>query len=288
MTETDNKDKIVETFFSHDKAARADEKIVKMFYTFRKNKNKYTDESNLICHAAYGVYWEVVEYMHRNSLAVDELEMLSDELRVDYDFLFSIMNNFGLFRQENGYYVSDRINRNLEFQQNKTKEKSKAANKRWALKTLNSVYTEIFEENPNLNKDEINSFIEYYLTIPDFKNKLPDILYTTKTLKFDNIPNFKGSISWLLEGNHLTKMLNGGYGKIRSWQNHKEWLKNKNTAPEPEAPETYIPVFDSKAEALEYIVNRTKDKTFRIITPDCKQLMQKFDITVKELRSGND
>jgi len=47
-------------------------------------------------------------------------------------------------------------------------------------------------------------------------------------------------------------------------------------------------VFDSKAEALDYIVNKTKDKTFRIITPDCKQLMQKFDITVKELRSGND
>ncbi len=56
-----DENKIVETFFSHDKAARGDEKIVEMFFDMRKNKDNFTAEllKNLVPYAAYGLYWSV-------------------------------------------------------------------------------------------------------------------------------------------------------------------------------------------------------------------------------------
>ena len=299
-----DENKIVETFFSHDKAARGDEKIVEMFFDMRKNKEKFTAEQlkNLVPYAAYGLYWSVVEYMHRNELPVEKLEMLADELRIDKDFLNSVMNNYKLFHVENDFYISDRIQRNLEFQATKSEQKSKAAQYKWALKTLTTVYKEIFNKEPVLSKDEKPVYVEFDQTIPDFRKKLPDILYTLKNLKFKNNPDFDPSINWLLAENHLAKLLNGEYGKLQSWQAEKARLKqqaeyNKRIkASEDETDiqiqheEEMIAACDSKMRAIDLIVAKSQEyggeifKNFKTIHPRYKDLMKKFDITVKELK----
>ena len=64
--------------------------------------------------------------------------------------------------------------------------------------------------------------MKYTETIPDFKNKIADILYTLQGLKFENNPKFNPNIDWLLEGNHMTKLINGEYGKLKNWAAEKE------------------------------------------------------------------
>lgn len=285
--------KIIETFFSHDKSARTDKKIVRMFFEFRKNKNKFSEPvvRDLLPFAAYGVYWSVVEYMHRNHLKISDIEMLADEFRIDFEFLKSIMNNFELFRQEDELYVSDRINRNLEFQETQSEKKSKAANARWTLAALKNSYMEIFnKEAPTLTSQEVKTFLDYAEQIDNFKKKLPDILYTTKNLKFANNPDFDPGINWLLKDNHLGKLLNEEYGKLLSWSADKEKTRRIKEAEaaarakkeaEDKAANVDIDSITSKAEAIEIIVERSVNLNF--IRPDLKELLKKFDITQKEL-----
>lgn len=288
-----DENKIVETFFSHDKAARGDEKIVEMFFDMRKNKENFTAEQlkNLVPYAAYGLYWSVVEYMHRNELPVEKLEMLADELRIDKDFLNSIMNNYRLFHIENTRYISDRIQRNLEFQATKSEQKSKAAQFRWALANLKKVYLEIFNKEPVLSKDEQPVFVEFDNTIPDFRKKLPDILYTLKNLKFKNNPDFDPSINWLLAENHLAKLLNGEYGKLQSWQEYKRAIEQIRKEKEAAINEEKSNIFDintvtSKAVAVDLLIKNCTyfpSKNKCVINRIYQPLLEKFDITNKEI-----
>lgn len=297
MTKSEN-NKIVETFFSHDKAAKADKKIVKMFYESRKNSSNISTKTatDLLPHAAYGLYWEIVEYMHRNRLKVEELDMLADELRVDYDFLKAIMDNYSLFRIEDDYYVSDRINRNLEFQATKNEKRAQAATIKWKFAELYKVYKEIFGIKPELSDDEKNIYLKA-TKIENWKEKLPNVLYTLKLLKFPNLPNFDPSINWLLAENHLQKLLNGEYGKLLNWSEAKIAQAQKTAAKEEElraakeleddykqTQETLAQI-SSKAIAIETIIKNTQDKNFKIILPQYKDLMSRFDITVKELKT---
>lgn len=288
-----DENKIVETFFSHDKAARGDEKIVEMFFDMRKNKENFTAEQlkNLLPYAAYGLYWSVVEYMHRNDLPVDKLEMLADELRIDTDFLNSVMNNYKLFHVEDDYYISDRIQRNLEFQATKSEQKSKAAQYRWAMKTLTTVYKEIFNQKPVLSEREKPLYVEFDQTIPDFRKKLPDILYTLKCLKFKNNPDFNPSINWLLTENHLAKLLNGEYGKLKSWSDHKKAVVQAQKEREAELAaknqNTFdIDTIDSKTVAIDLLLKNSTyvpQKNRCVINNLYQPLLKKFDITNKEI-----
>lgn len=294
MTKSEN-NKIVETFFSHDKAAKADKKIVKMFYESRKNSNNISTKTatDLLPHAAYGVYWEVVEYMHRNRLKVEELDMLADELRVDYEFLKAIMNNYNLFHIEDGYYISDRIKRNLEFQATKNEKRVQAATIKWIFADLYKVYKEIFGVKPELTDEEKAKYLKNATNIENWKEKLPDILYTLKLLKFKDKPNFNPSINWLLTENYLQKLLNGEYGKLLSWSEAKKIQAQKQTDEQEEiriAAENekffnqILASIDTKEIAIKVIVENTRDKSFKIILPQYKKLMENFGITVKELK----
>ena len=78
-------DKLKQLYFSHDIFADKDEKIVKTFYHFRKNIEEFSDDfiRKNFFHASFGLFWEIVQYLHRNELTVDEIPMLADELRAD-------------------------------------------------------------------------------------------------------------------------------------------------------------------------------------------------------------
>ncbi|MEI8128003.1 MAG: hypothetical protein WCG95_00165 [bacterium] len=115
--------KIYKPYFSHDLNARVDSKMKNMFFELRKEDPK-------IAWAAYGLYWSIVEYMHQEDFRVDKLEMYADDLRVDMDFLKSVLHDFDFFQIIDGCYISNRVVRNIQEQEDKSKKASKSASKR--------------------------------------------------------------------------------------------------------------------------------------------------------------
>ena len=122
---------ITEPYFSHDISTRCDEKILKMFFGFRRAAKEMSREEleSFVPMAAYGVFWSIVEYMHRNILETKDTDVLADDLRISEKFIKMILDEYGLFRQEDDKYISDRILRNINKQEEKDKlEQENAAN----------------------------------------------------------------------------------------------------------------------------------------------------------------
>lgn len=281
-----------ELYFQHDLNARTDEKIVKMFFEFRKSRNNFTEDEakKLLPFASYGVYWAVVEYMHKNSLEVADIEMLADELRVDSSFLKSILTEFKLFRQEDGVFINDRIIRNIERQEEKANKNKKSANIRWLLSAYTKAYKDEFGISPVLDDDEKKKLIEYSNKIEDFKTLLPDILYTLHSIKFDNDINYKPMSNWLLKGNNLAQILNGQWGKLKHKKTPSELRaeKQKDSTKEEEEQSETVQKANSicnKVDALELIAKHSKVYQGRLmVLPTLTELKKKFDITDKELK----
>lgn len=280
-----------ELYFQHDLNARFDEKIIKMFFELRKNRNDFTEEcaKKLLPFAAYGVYWAVVEYMHKNTLEVADIDMLADELRVDTAFLKSILTEFNLFRQENGVFVNDRIIRNIEKQEEKANKGKKSANIRWLLSAYTKAYNEEFGITPVLDDAEKKKLIEYSNKIEDFRNLLPDILYTLHGIKFDNDINYKPTSNWLLKGNNLAQILNGQWGKLKHKKTPSELRAEQQQAKAAEEePSKVVELANSicnKVDALELIAKHSKFDNGRLmVLPTLAELKKRFDITDREIK----
>lgn len=270
---------ITAPYFSHDMYPQKDKSIVMLM-----------DE---LGYEGYGLYWRIVEFMHQNELCVGEERLIAGKTYIEK--VKAILNNFNLFRVEEGKYISDRILRNLAEQKEKMESKSKAAKTRWALSNLKKIYIEIFGEAPVMSDDEIEKYFKLANRIEDFKTKLPDILYTTKKLKFGNNPDLDPSINWLLAKTNLNKLLNGEFGPLLSWEKHKRELEEQKKAneqqeqtdrQEKQAKETLLAQINSintKVDAIEFIVAQNPHLDF--INPLHKPLMQKFELTKTDLEN---
>lgn len=273
---------ITRPYFSHDEDARNDNKIIKMFFDFRREAKtmEKSELESLAVLGAYGIFWTIVEYMHRNPFAIEDIEMLADELRINPQYIEKILTEYDLFREEEGYFISDRILRNLDRQVEKSEKSKKAAQSRWILSAYSTLYFDEFGVKPILSSDEKKKLIDYSEKIENFKRLLPDIIHTLNFIKFDG--DFNPRSNWLLEKNNLTKVLHEEFGKLRhkkTKQELKAELKAQSNTPDEQ--QLYIDSISSKAEAIEYIVANTKD--FEHIIPPLKQLMKRFDITKNEL-----
>ena len=265
---------ITEPYFSHDISARQDKSIIFLI-----------EEMGF---EGYGLFWAVVEFMHRNKLNVGEERLVVGKDNADK--VLRILNDFKLFRIEDGEYISDRIQNNISKQEEKSKKAKVAANTKWILSALKKAHIDVFGKEPVLNDDEVKVFLNYSNKIPNLKDKLPDLLYTTQRLKFENKPDFVGSVNWLLKQTNLTQMLNGGFGEIRSWQKHKEWLENKEQQKdltEIEQEEIFdINTINSQIDAIELIMEHSlysEANNTIIVTPPYNSLIEKFDLSKKEL-----
>lgn len=291
--------KITNPWFEHDENASNDGKILKMFRDFRKVAKSMEREEleSFVALGAYAIYWRIVEFMHGDMLAVDEADVIADDLRIEPKYVEMILNDFELFHEEDGYYISDRIQRNLERRKEKSKKNSEAVNIRWLLHSFNDAYKEFFKEEPILTSKEIESLKTYAKKIPDFKDKLRDIIYTLTFVKFDGDINFKPCANWLLKDNNLARLLNGEFGKIRHKATEKE-VKEAEKKKAEEVAENNKPTeleercfsCSGKAEALsivkEYYENKDKPKVFQgrlMILPTLRTLLERFDITNKEV-----
>jgi len=108
-----------ETFyFSHDYNTRSDEKIIKLLRKYGM--------------AGYGIFWTIVEmlYNNDNSLKVD-YDDLAYELRIDAKIIKSIINDFGLFVMNDGYFGSESIERRLSERDKRSEIARQKAFKRW-------------------------------------------------------------------------------------------------------------------------------------------------------------
>ncbi len=139
-----------ETYFQHDRYARQDPKIKSMLVHFRK-------ESEDKAKAAVCVFWWIVEDMHIDDYPIDKLDVFADDYRCDVDFLKSILEDFDLFRIEDGCYVSDRVLKNLKEQEEKSEKARAKAQKRWKKKEEDAATDEAALEI-------VNSIIQLYNT----------------------------------------------------------------------------------------------------------------------------
>ena len=152
-------------YFSHDIGTKSDEKIIRLMFDFRKNKNDFSESilKELVAHAAYGIYWEIIEYLHENSLNIDELDMLADELRVDSEILKRILNNYELFKTVDGKYISERVLRNLKLQEEKSDKARASVNARYSRRRSCSQPEVAPQENsPEYNEEFVMSIVQIY------------------------------------------------------------------------------------------------------------------------------
>ena len=285
---------ITEPYFSHDIAARQDEKILKMLFSFRKRAKEMSREEleSFVALGSYGLFWAIVEYMHRNQLAVTDSDVIADDLRIPEIFVKMVLNDFELFRIENEQYISDRILKNINKQEEKSSANSKAAKARWVLSKLKSDYMEIYGVAPALNDKEVAIFLKYSEQIENFKDNLADYLYTTKLLKFENNPKFNPSINWLLTDNHLPKLVNGEYGKIASWAKAVAAKKAQEKQEQMEQAEQEknsfnVETVSTRVEAVNILLRNSqyvKTHNKLIVYPDAEPLLKKFDIDRNEIK----
>ena len=285
---------ITEPYFSHDIAARQDEKILKMLFSFRKRAKEMSREEleSFVALGSYGLFWAIVEYMHRNQLAVTDSDVIADDLRIPEEFVKMVLNDFELFRIENGQYISDRILKNINKQEEKSSANSKAAKARWVLSKLKSDYMEIYGVAPALSDKEVAIFLKYSEQIENFKDNLADYLYTTKLLKFENNPKFNPSINWLLTDNHLPKLVNGEYGKISSWAKavaaRKAQEKQEQIEQAKQEKNSFnIETVPTRVEAVKILLRNCqwiKGLNRLQIYANAEPLLKKFDIDRNEIK----
>lgn len=123
--------KLIQPFIKHDDNASQDGKILKMYFSFRKLAKTMEREEleSFVAHGAYAIFWRILEFMRNNKLPVDNVEIISDNLRIKTEYVEQILNDFDLFHIQNGEYVSDRLLRDLQLQEEKSKSARESANR---------------------------------------------------------------------------------------------------------------------------------------------------------------
>lgn len=270
--------KILKPYFSHDYCPLEDKNLLKLFVSMGAE--------------GYGIYWLIVEFMHQNSFVVGEEDLVAYKIRVDVGKIKRVMNDFDLFRIESEggkyFYISDRILRNLDQQEEKKQNKVKAANKRWLVSNFKSVYEEIYEKTIDLSSAAINNLLDISLEVKNIKEILPDVLFTLKDFKFKNQPDFNPDVEWLLTGDNFIKFKNERWCKLKHYKTKDEIKKEleEKELEENRNNELLNPLesASNKEELISAIFETgLYKKGSKYVSPLVKDYMQKFNLTKKEL-----
>lgn len=287
---------LIQPYIKHDDNASQDGKILRMCLEFRRNAKSMSREEleTFVSHGAYAIFWRILEFMKSDNLYVDDVELLSDNLRVDARFINQILNDFELFRVQNGEYVSDRLLRDIKRQREKSEKASKSANTKYLLSDFDKNYEDVFGKKPILSSEEIEALKKYSSQIEDLREKLPDLIYTLKGLKFETDTKFIPTANWLLKGNNLLRLYNGEFGKLKHKKTTKEIEEEQKKALEKQAEQskdeiefaTQINSICNKSDAIAFIAKRIPHNADGrlFINPSLKPLCEKFDIIDREIK----
>lgn len=199
-------------YFPHDVEASSDEKFIAMNYFFRRCEDAEilnALDKSFLPYAAYGLYWKIIEHIHKHKIQTDKLYILADEWRINEKFLKLVLNEFNLFQIQDDCYISKRVLKNFEEQEKRSeiarqnvqrryaqqnqKPKEKTEEEKEALKKaivflnesenlpLNQQFTSMYSQYQKL--DEINRMkaLEFYKEINKTESKKVSI---NKMLEF--------------------------------------------------------------------------------------------------------
>lgn len=105
-------------YFSHDYNARNDIKIKRLIA-----KHNYL---------GYGLFWAIIEDLYNNANALPlDYDCIAFDLRADVETVKSIINDFDLFTQEDGFFGSLSIQKRLDERNTKSQKARESALNRW-------------------------------------------------------------------------------------------------------------------------------------------------------------
>lgn len=155
-------------YFSHDYRARYDNKLVNLVMKHGL--------------AGLGAFWCIVEILYESDGYVErsQYERIAYELRIDADFIKSVVEDFKLFQFKGDKFYSETALDRLKQRNEKSEKARKSVEKRWSK----------YQENKHLNKGNTN-------VLPP-KNKR-NTNKSNKNKEKDNKENTLSSISPLEE-----------------------------------------------------------------------------------------
>lgn len=118
-------------YFKHDINGRHDPKVLKI-------RKKYGSKG-------YGIYFMLIEMLRSSKKYVlkMDLDTISYDIQEDIDIIEDIINNYKLFKINNGYFYSISLRSRMKSLDNLRKGWQKGGKKRWEKKEDNeSIYTE--------------------------------------------------------------------------------------------------------------------------------------------------
>jgi hypothetical protein len=105
-------------YFSHDYNARNDEKIKELIFDHGME--------------GYGVYWSIIEDLYQNTNVLNcNYERISFELRVNYDIVRAVLEDYDLFEINNEIFSSLSVQKRLDERTNKSEKARLSISKRW-------------------------------------------------------------------------------------------------------------------------------------------------------------
>jgi hypothetical protein len=122
-------------YFPHDVEASSDEKFIAMNYFFRRCEDTQilnALDKSFLPYAAYGLYWKIIEHIHKHKIQTDKLYILADEWRIDEKFLKLVLNEFNLFQIQDDCYISKRVLKNFEEQEKRSEIARQNVQRRYA------------------------------------------------------------------------------------------------------------------------------------------------------------
>lgn len=232
----------------------------------------------------YGLYWSILEFMYLNTLEVGEEDLILEEKYTEK--IIKILNDYNLFYIEDNQYMSDRIAEDMERVEKKRKTAQNNANKRWLKKYFVETYAEILGIEPVLDKKYLEKLNELSDTIPDFKEILPSILYTLKSIKFDN--GTKPGADWLLTETNFNKVYNRQFGwkeyKSEDKRNEEKRESAKRLKESEEQERKHIEEFKKQFKTKEDVLNYFKNKKIKFLSPIEEEVLAEHQIDIEDIK----
>lgn len=164
-------------YFSHDYNARNDKKLTKVFM-----------KHNL---AGIGAYWCIIEMLYEEGgyLLIDEYERIAFELRADFDFIKSVIEDFDLFENDDVKIWSDTALERLKLRAEKSQKARESIEKRWN-KHKNNTNVLQSKNNSNTIKVKESKVKESKKDIEERKNIFKNEIKLHKQYDTEMLKNF--------------------------------------------------------------------------------------------------
>lgn len=151
-------------YFSHDFNARNDIKLKKVIMQLGLE--------------GIGLYWCIIECLYENNgyLTLDDIDLLSYELRVDKNLILKLIDEFDLFKKNKNKFYSQSVLDRLGKIEEKSRKNRENILKRWNKSNSNEIQ-EQYENDTNVS--DSNYYIKEKENKKKIKENIKDNLLTT-------------------------------------------------------------------------------------------------------------